>query len=79
MMQIEEVCGRGSYLSSNDQHLHFGLSADAVMKNVEIQWPSRLKEELQNVLGDTIYTVIEGKGIRGANKLPSPGTPPGAK
>jgi len=79
MMQIDEVRGGGSYLSSNDQRLHFGLGADAVMKKVEIQWPSGLKEELQNVPGDSIYTVIEGKGIQGAAKLPSPGTPPGAK
>ena len=79
MMQIDEVRGGGSYLSSNDQRLHFGLGSDAVMKKVEIHWPSGLKEELHNVPGDTIYTVVEGKGIQGATKLPLPGTPPGAK
>jgi hypothetical protein len=72
MAQIDEVRGGGSYLSSNDQRLHFGLGADATMKKVEIDWPSGLKQELQNVPGDAIYTIVEGKGIEGTVKLPPP-------
>ena len=73
MTQIDEVRGGGSYLSSNDQRLHFGLAADAVMKRVEIQWPSGLKEELKNVPADAIHTVVEGKGITNTIQLPPPG------
>jgi len=72
MVQIDEVRGGGSYLSSNDQRLHFGLGADGRMKKVEIEWPSGLKEELKNVAGDAIYTVVEGKGITDKISLPSP-------
>lgn len=63
MTQIDEVRGGGSYLSSNDPRLHFGLGQDAEMKKVEIQWPSGQKDVLENVPGDAIYTIVEGKGI----------------
>lgn len=73
MIQIDEVRGGGSYLSSNDQRLHFGLASDAVMKSVEIQWPSGVKEVLTNIPADAIYTVEEGKGIIKTVALPAPG------
>lgn len=68
--QSSEVAGGGSYLSSNDQRLHFGLGSEAVIKRVEIHWPSGKKQELQNVAADAIYTIVEGKGITGTVKLP---------
>lgn len=73
MQQIDEVRGGGSYLSSNDLRLHFGLGADAVMTRIEIQWPSGLKEHFENVRGDAIYTIVEGKGIVKKVSLPAPG------
>jgi hypothetical protein len=53
--------------------MHFGLGRDTVMKRIQIQWPSGLKEELKNVPGDAIYTLIEGEGIKETIKLPPPG------
>lgn len=73
MEQMDEVRGGGSYLSCNDQRLHFGLGSDAVMKRVRIQWPSGLIEDLNNVPADAIYTVVEGHGIQATAKLPAPG------
>ena len=64
MTQIDEVRGGGSYASSNDLRLHFGLGADPVIKKVEIQWPSGLKEELHDVSGNAIYEIVEGRGIK---------------
>jgi len=72
LTQIDEVRAGGSYLSSSDPRLHFGLGADAKMQKVEIRWPSGLNEELKNVAGNAIYTIVEGKGITGAIKLPPP-------
>jgi hypothetical protein len=63
MTQVDEVRGGGSYLSSNDQRLHFGLGPDRYIKKVEIDWPSGLKEEIKNLQGDAIYTILEGHGI----------------
>lgn len=70
MIQIDEVRGGGSYLSSNDQRLHFGLGQDAVMQTVSIEWPSGQNEELKNLQADKIYTIEEGKGITKAISLP---------
>jgi hypothetical protein len=72
LVQIDEVRGGGSYLSSNDQRLHFGLGAEATMKQVTIEWPSGLTEKLANVPADKIYTVVEGEGITQAIKLNPP-------
>jgi len=72
LAQIDEVRAGGSYLSSSDPRLHFGLGADAEMRTVEIRWPSGLKEELKDVPADAIYTITEGKGITNTVKLPPP-------
>jgi hypothetical protein len=70
---IDEVRAGGSYLSTNDVRLHFGLGSDAMMKKIQIQWPSGLKEEIKNVPADAIYTIVEGQGIQNTIKLPAPG------
>ena len=73
---IDEVRAGGSYLSTNDVRLHFGLGAETTMKKIQIQWPSGLKEELKNVPADAIYTIVEGRGIQNTVKLPPPGAAP---
>ena len=71
--RIDEVRGGGSYLSSNDQRLHFGLGSASVMSRVEIRWPGGAVEELKDVAADAIYTVVEGRGITEKVKLGSAG------
>lgn len=73
LVQIDEVRGGGSYLSSNDQRLHFGLGAEPTMKEVKIEWPSGATEELANIPADNIYTIVEDKGITQTTKLNVPG------
>lgn len=70
MAQIDEVRGGGSYLSTNDTRLHFGLGNDAVMTMVEVQWPSGLKQEFLDVPGDAIYDIVEGQEIKRTLTLP---------
>jgi hypothetical protein len=72
LTQIDEVRGGGSYLSSSDQRLHFGLGTEAVMKQVQIEWPSGLVEKISDVAADRIYTIVEGKGIQQTDKFNSP-------
>jgi hypothetical protein len=69
---MDEVRGGGSYLSSNDQRLHFGLGNAPVMQRVQIRWPSGLVEELKDIPADAIYTVVEGQGITQTVKLATP-------
>jgi len=57
--QYTTVSTTGSYLSSNDKRAHFGLGADAVVKTVEIHWPSGIIQKLENVAGDQILKVDE--------------------
>jgi hypothetical protein len=69
--QMAEVRAGGSHLSQNDLRLHFGLGKVQKMEKVEIQWPSGAREEIPNVPGDFIYTIVEGKGIKSSVALPA--------
>jgi enediyne biosynthesis protein E4 len=70
--QFSEVHGGGSYLSQNDLRLHFGLGTAKKIDTVEIRWPNGTVEALQNVAADSIYTIVEGAGIRDTKALPPP-------
>lgn len=72
MTQIDEVRGGGSYVSTNDTRLHFGLGSDPVMKKVKVQWPSGMTQEFRDVAADAIYEIVEGQGIKKALMLPAP-------
>jgi hypothetical protein len=61
--QRGDVISGGSFESSSDQRLHFGLGAATKVDKVEIQWPSGVNEEITLPALDRIYTVVEGKGI----------------
>jgi hypothetical protein len=71
LVQMSEVRAGGSYLSSNDPRLHFGLATESKMDQVEIQWPSGAKEILQDVPADFMYTIVEGQGIQQKTALPA--------
>ncbi len=49
----------GSYQSSNDKRVHFGLGKDAAVKLVELTWPNGTVQTLENVKADQILTVKE--------------------
>jgi hypothetical protein len=61
--QRGDVFSGGSYASSSDPRLHFGLGAATQVDKLEIQWPSGTKEEIRIPSVDRIFTVVEGKGI----------------
>ncbi len=62
----QDVLSGGSYLSSNDMRVHFGLGNLDKVDLVEIHWPSGTVEKLHLPAVDRIYTITEGKGITGA-------------
>ncbi len=66
MRQRGDVLSGGSYLSSNDMRVHFGLGDGNKVDQVEIHWPSGIVEKLKLPFVDRIYTITEGKGITGA-------------
>ena len=61
--QRADVLSGGSYLSSNDLRLHFGLNDAAAVDGVEIHWPSGAVERLKLPGVDRIFAIEEGKGI----------------
>jgi hypothetical protein len=66
-LQLQTVTTAGSYLSSSDKRVHFGLGAEAVAQRVEIRWPSGIVQVLEAVRADQVLQVDEplhnGKGI----------------
>jgi enediyne biosynthesis protein E4 len=47
-----------SYNSSSDKRVHFGLGS-AAFADIELTWPSGIKQVLKNVKADQILTVTE--------------------
>jgi len=58
--QRADVFSGGSYGSSCDQRLRFGLGATTKVDKVEVYWPSGRKEEISLPGIDRIITVVEG-------------------
>jgi enediyne biosynthesis protein E4 len=65
MRQRGDVISGGSYISSNDQRVHFGIGDAKGVDALEIHWPSGYVEKLRLPSVNRISTVEEGKGITG--------------
>jgi hypothetical protein len=61
-VQAQAVTSQISYLSANDPRLHFGLGA-ATTADIEIFWPSGVKENYSGLAAGKLHTIREGKGI----------------
>jgi hypothetical protein len=57
--QIAMVSAGGSYLSSNDLRVHFGLGRDKEAKLLELRWPGGKVQRLEHVRADQILKVTE--------------------
>jgi hypothetical protein len=67
-MQAQEVLSQSSFYSANDPRLHFGLGAETSV-DLEIRWPSGLRETLKGVHANQIIVVKEGTASAGKKKL----------
>ena len=56
--QVRFATATGSYLSSNDKRLHFGLGS-ALTADVEIRWPSGIHQVLRAVKADQFLVIEE--------------------
>jgi len=66
--QRGDVVSGGSYASSSDPRLHFGLGATARIDAVEVHWPDGSVEAIKLPGSDAIYTVVQGSGVGVAAK-----------
>ena len=57
--QWNEVTTAVGYACSSDPRVHFGLGANSVAKEIEIRWPSGIKQVLHDVKADQILEVQE--------------------
>jgi hypothetical protein len=73
--QVDEVRAGGSYLSTSDPRLHFGLGSADSFDRIEVLWPSGLLEQFPGGAGDRFVTLVEGSG----SAVPSGQAPPKEK
>ena len=64
--QRGDVLSGGSYLSSNDMRVHFGLGDADKVDQLEIHWPSGSVEKILLPFVDRIYDITENHGVTGA-------------
>jgi hypothetical protein len=57
--QWATVTTAGSYLSSSDKRVHFGLGSEIVARSIEIHWPSGIRQTIKDIRGDQILRVDE--------------------
>ena len=63
LRQRGDVMSGGSFESSNDFRLHFGLGDSTKVDKVEIRWPDGKQETLALPGVDRYYAIEEGKGL----------------
>ncbi len=73
--QRGDVISGGSYASSNDFRLHFGLAEATKVDGVEIRWPSGKVEHVSLPAVDRFFSLEEGKGIVPGVHDPKPSLP----
>ena len=61
--QAQEVNAQSSFLSVNDQRLHFGLGS-ATTADLTVRWTNGGIEEFTKVASNQLLTIKEGAGIQ---------------
>jgi hypothetical protein len=61
--QRGDVMSGGSFESSSDFRLHFGLGAATSVQRVEIRWPDGVRQTVTLPRVDRYFAIEEGKGI----------------
>lgn len=57
--QYRQVKGGGSYASTNDRRVWFGLGADTTVDRIEIRWPAGTRQVLAGPVARQIHTLVE--------------------
>ena len=61
-VQYNHATTSTGYACSSDPRVHFGLGPSKVVQEIDIVWPSRIRQTLHNVAGDRILTITEQAG-----------------
>jgi hypothetical protein len=57
--QWNQVTTATGYASSSDSRVHFGLGSNSRISEIEIRWPSGIRQVLRDVAADRILTIEE--------------------
>ena len=57
--QVAMVTTAGSYQSSSDKRVHFGLGSERKIRRLEIHWPSGIVQKLEGIEADQVLKVKE--------------------
>jgi hypothetical protein len=63
-MQSATVTTAGSYQSSSDRRIHFGLGVENSVKSIRIRWPSGIVQTLDNTKANQFLTVTEASATK---------------
>jgi hypothetical protein len=69
-VHAQEVLSQSSFYSASDSRLHFGLGASEEA-DLEIRWPSGVRETIRNVAANRLVVIKEGAGIVNIDRLQS--------
>ncbi len=68
LKQYNEVTTAVGYACSSDPRVHFGLGASKTVREIEIKWPSEIRQTVRNVPADQIVAIEERAGETAAPK-----------
>jgi enediyne biosynthesis protein E4 len=60
MVQYNEVTTAVGYACASDSRVHFGLGAAKAIGEIDITWPSGIRQTVRNVAADRILSIEEG-------------------
>lgn len=69
--QVAEQTPYRGYLSTMETFLHFGLGADTIVEEIDIEWPDGTKEMLQDVKANQVLRIEKGKNLAKQNTVDS--------
>jgi hypothetical protein len=59
LKQYNQVTTAVGYACSSDPRVHFGLGASKTVREIEIKWPSGIRQTLRNIAADQILAIEE--------------------
>jgi hypothetical protein len=68
--QWATVTTAGSYLSSSDKRVHFGLGSETAARAIEIRWPGGIRQTLKDIRADQILQIQEPQADTPEKSLP---------
>jgi len=57
--QYNQATTAAGYACASDSRVHFGLGASKTVREIEIRWPSGIRQTLRNVPADQVLTIEE--------------------